>query len=79
MRFVSLMNTRRFSPTLEQLNQLTSTTKSIIGVERVSALLLTEVQPNAGLAILIHNGMRYDAAKLLSNGRWYLTGDYTFA
>jgi hypothetical protein len=78
-RFVSLMNTRRFQITAAQLKQLRQTTMDVVGAERVSFFLLTDANVNTGLAKFVKDGCVYQAARLLSNGRWYLTGDYTFA
>jgi hypothetical protein len=78
MRFVSLMNTMRFRPTLAQLTALEESTKAVTGETRVSAFAITEVQHAAGLAVFIKDGYRYLAVRLLSNRRWYLTGEYSY-
>lgn len=75
-RFVSLMNTRRFSPTLDQLKRLEGLTKHIYGNTSLSIFSLVDVNTNTGLAKFNSMGYSYQAARLLSNGRWYLTGDY---
>jgi len=78
INFTSLMNSRRFHPTNAQMKALEDATKDIVGETRISFFVLTEVQPNIGMAVFVKDGLRYKAARLESNGRWYLTGNYTF-
>lgn len=75
MNFVSLMNSKRFHPTAAQMIALEDTTKKILGVNRVSVFLLIDVMETIGKAKVKHNGATYVAARLQSNGRWYLTGE----
>lgn len=77
-RFISLMNTSKFQITALQLRLLEATTRSIIGCDRVSVFALKDVNETTGLAKFVVDGIEYQAARLRSNGRWYLTGDYTF-
>jgi hypothetical protein len=78
INFTSLMNSRRFHPTNTQMKALEDNTKAIIGETRISHFALTEVKHEIGMAVFVKDGVRYKAARLESNGRWYLTGDYTF-
>lgn len=78
MNFVSLMNSKRFHPTNAQMIELEETTKKILGVKNVSVFLLVDVMETIGKAKVKHNGVTYTAARLQSNGRWYLTGDYAY-
>jgi len=73
------MNTKRFRITLDQLKGLETMTRKIAGVSHLSVFGLTNVNTNTGLATFVSGGYANQAARLLSNGRWYLTGDYTFA
>lgn len=79
MNFLHLMNTKRFHITNDQLKQLEKATMAVVKAPKVSVLQLTNVDMNKGTAICIIGNARYNAVKLASNGRWYLTGEYTFA
>lgn len=78
-RFVSLMNSKRFHITAAQLAELETYTKKVLGMSRVSFFLLSDIQDNIGMAKVVKDGLVHDAARLASNNRWYLTGDYTVA
>jgi hypothetical protein len=78
MNFLHLMNQKRFQITNAQLTSLENATKAVINETRVNALRLSDVKPE-GRAIMVVGKAKYNAVRLASNGRWYLTGDYTYA
>lgn len=77
MNFLNLMNKKAFRVTAAQLVALESATKSLIGEVRVNSLRLSDVKPE-GTATLVMGKAKYAAYKLVSNGRWYLSGDYSY-
>ena len=79
MNFLHLMNSKRLQITNAQLTQLEKATAYAINAPKVQVTQLTEVDMANGRAICVVGKARYEAVKLASNGRWYLTGDYTFA
>lgn len=79
MNFLHLMNQKTFRITNEQLKALESATCYAIGTPRAQVTQLTKVDMVNGTAILVQGKAHFDAVKLASNGRWYLTGNYTFA
>lgn len=79
MNFLNLMNSKRFQITNAQLTQLEKATCAIVKTPKVSVLQLNNVDMAQGRAICVIGNARYNAVKLASNGRWYLTGEYTFA
>lgn len=78
MNFTHLMNKNTFRPTAAQMSELEAMTKAITGDVRVNALRLSDVNVAAGTAVLVVGVYQYQAFKLRSNGRWYLSGDYSY-
>jgi hypothetical protein len=78
MNFSHLMNTKRFSPTAAQMIELKRVTQATIGADRVNFFLLSNVDMAAGTAQVEVKGVKMNAARLASNGRWYVLADYAY-
>lgn len=79
MNFLHLMNQKRFQITNAQLTELEKTTCYAVGTPNVQVTQLTKVDMVNGKAIMVVGKAHYEAVRRATTGRWYLTGEYTFA